>query len=246
MPAHLKGGKQEWNGASAGVGEGSASQFLLPTTLNVDANFIKINFFYDVSSSFSFYLRRVRKKITAKHFCPLAVPPVPLPRFPLHFPSLCHVLPVGFWPVLLPVSTYPFLPAHFSIFPHHRHSGFYGRRGFYGSAIGSFPSDGRTERPKGSGGSLPTASNLNTYSGAGDGDGERDPFTRGSSPFVDNARRSLLLLNVFRTPKVLAHKNLDELPQQSTALHCTHHTSPHTKFTFDIRIVFTASRTRPG
>lgn len=98
MPAHLKGGKQEWNGASAGVGEGSASQFLLPTTLNVDANFIKINFFYDVSSSFSFYLRRVRKKITAKHFCPLAVPPVPLPRFPLHFPSLCHVLPVGFRP----------------------------------------------------------------------------------------------------------------------------------------------------
>lgn len=85
-------------GASAGGGKGSASQFLLPTTLNVDANFIKINFFYDVSSSFSFYLRRVRKKITAKHFCPLAVPPVPLPRFPLHFPSLCHVLPVGFRP----------------------------------------------------------------------------------------------------------------------------------------------------
>lgn len=28
-----------------------------PSTLNVDANFIKINFFYDVSSSFSFYLR---------------------------------------------------------------------------------------------------------------------------------------------------------------------------------------------
>lgn len=87
-------------GASAGGGEGSASQFLLPTTLNVDANFIKINFFYDVSSSFSFYLRRVRKKITAKHFCPLAAPPVPLPsyRSALHFPSLCHVLPVGFRP----------------------------------------------------------------------------------------------------------------------------------------------------
>lgn len=82
-------------GASAEGGEGSASQFLLPTTLNVDANFIKINFFYDVSSSFSFYLRRVRKKITAKHFCPLAVPPVPLPRFPLHFPSsFCSRFPL--------------------------------------------------------------------------------------------------------------------------------------------------------
>lgn len=122
---------------------GLTSQFLLPTTLNVDANFIKINFFYDVSSSFSFYLQRVRvKKITAKHFCPLAAPVPWHPFFPVGSAPDFHL---------------PILPAHFSIFPHHRHSGFYGCRGFYGSAIGSFPSDQR-----GLVGDLRTASNLNT------------------------------------------------------------------------------------
>lgn len=66
---------------------------------------------------------------------------------------------------------------------------------------------------------------------------EREPFTRGSSsPFVDNAGRSLLLLNVFRTPKVLAHKNLDEPPHHSTALHThtTLHHTPHSRLIYEL------------
>lgn len=171
-------------GASARGGEGSASQFLLPTTLNVDANFIKINFFYDVSSSFSFYLRRVRKKITAKHFCPLAAPPVPLPSYPsaLHFPSLCHVLPVGFRPFRsrFPLTHFylPTLPfSHISVTVVFMVVG-----GFTAAPLAHFRRmDGRRDQ-RGLGGSLPTASNLNTYSGEGDEDGERTLHTRQQQP----------------------------------------------------------------
>lgn len=101
------------------------------------------------------------KKITAKHFCPFAVLSSPLFTPVSRLSLTCSHLPI------------------LTIFPRHRHSGFYGRRGFLRH---------RHWHISCGVGTASSISNLNTWNWNWNCDLDR--------VWVDNACLTLLLLNV--------------------------------------------------